>query len=88
MGGGRIAYFAHLGGFATGIGLAVLLLKLKLVEMNPRYEESIFDVFKIRGAKKDVKVIYSDPNYRWLQNDLARWFSEAREPDLDHQGSE
>lgn len=42
-GGGRIAYFAHLGGFATGFMLAVLMLKAKWVTME-RYEKSLLQI--------------------------------------------
>jgi len=31
---GGVAYFAHLGGFATGFGLAIVLLRTKMVEMD------------------------------------------------------
>jgi membrane associated rhomboid family serine protease len=37
---GGVAYWAHLGGFAAGFGLAILLLKLGRVRME-RYEESL-----------------------------------------------
>jgi membrane associated rhomboid family serine protease len=43
-GGGQVAYFAHLGGFAGGFVLAVLMLKLKIVKME-RYEKSLLQVF-------------------------------------------
>jgi len=39
-GGGTVAYFAHLGGFATGFAVALFLLKMKWVEME-RYEKSL-----------------------------------------------
>ena len=45
QGGGEIAYFAHLGGFAGGFILAVLMLKLKLVKME-RYEKSLLQVIE------------------------------------------
>jgi len=44
-GGGQVAYFAHLGGFAGGVVLAVLMLKFKMVTME-RYEKSIFQVIE------------------------------------------
>lgn len=45
MGGGSIGYFAHLGGFFAGIGVAILLLKLNWVTMY-RDEESLVERFE------------------------------------------
>jgi membrane associated rhomboid family serine protease len=42
-GGGRVAYFAHVGGFAAGFCIAVLMLKLKMVTME-RYEKSLLQI--------------------------------------------
>lgn len=47
-GGSNVAYWAHIGGFAAGFGLATLMLQLKLIEME-RYEKSIFQL--ILGRK-------------------------------------
>jgi hypothetical protein len=43
-GGGRVAYFAHLGGFAGGFVLGILMLELKIITME-RYEKSLLQVF-------------------------------------------
>ena len=48
-GWGSVAYWAHLGGFAAGFGLAVFLLKLGLVRMEP-HEKSLLQVI---GPQKD-----------------------------------
>jgi len=48
-GGGQVAYLAHLGGFAGGVLLAILMLKLKLVTME-RYEKSLLQL--LAGYKK------------------------------------
>ena len=45
LGGGGVAYFAHLGGFAGGVVLASLMLKFKMVTME-RYEKSLFQVIE------------------------------------------
>ncbi len=45
LGGGGVAYFAHLGGFAGGVVLAILMLKFKMVTME-RYEKSLFQVIE------------------------------------------
>lgn len=42
-GAGGVAYWAHLGGFAAGFILAVLLLKLNWVDMED-YERSLLDI--------------------------------------------
>jgi membrane associated rhomboid family serine protease len=42
-GGGQVAYAAHLGGFAGGFALGILMLKLKIVTME-RYEKSLLQV--------------------------------------------
>lgn len=45
QGGGYVAYFAHLGGFAAGVGAAVLMLKTKIVTME-RYEKSLLQILE------------------------------------------
>jgi membrane associated rhomboid family serine protease len=59
MGGGHTAYFAHIGGFATGFIIAIILLKTKLIKMT-RYEKSIFDIISDARLKPEVK----EPYYR------------------------
>jgi membrane associated rhomboid family serine protease len=41
--GGHVAYFAHLGGFAGGFCLAILMLKFKMVTME-RHEKSLLQL--------------------------------------------
>lgn len=48
-GGGHVAYFAHLGGFAAGFALAVLMLKTGIVTME-KYERSLLQMW---GKRKD-----------------------------------
>jgi len=50
-GGGAVAYTAHLGGFAAGIVIAVVLLKLQIVQMEDD-ERSLLQVFGINLAPK------------------------------------
>jgi membrane associated rhomboid family serine protease len=68
MGSGGVAYFAHLGGFAMGFLLALLMLKTKWITMES-YEESLFQVFQKIG--KPVEAL-PGTNYsnRVLQNEL------------------
>jgi len=67
-GSGGVAYFAHLGGFAVGFLLAVLMLKTKWITMES-YEESLFQVWENWG--KPVPAL-PGTNYsnRVLQNEL------------------
>ena len=51
LGGSGVAYFAHLGGFAAGFGIAILLLKIGVVKME-RYEKSLFQIFAERKEGK------------------------------------
>ena len=44
LGSGGVAYWAHLGGFAAGFGLASALLSLGWIQMD-RAEQSLYDVF-------------------------------------------
>jgi hypothetical protein len=67
-GGGGVAYFAHLGGFFGGVGLALLMLKLKWVEMNPRYERSLVDIFT--GRHKPAVVEPVDWKLGWITRDV------------------
>lgn len=52
-GGGRVAYFAHLGGFAGGFALGILMLKLKIVTME-RYETSLLQAISDHFKKPDI----------------------------------
>ena len=47
-GGGGVAYFAHLGGFAAGVVLAIVMLKYKLVVMEEGYEKSLLQLISER----------------------------------------
>jgi membrane associated rhomboid family serine protease len=44
-GGGGVAYFAHLGGFAGGVVLAILMLKFKMLTIE-RYEKSLLQIIE------------------------------------------
>ena len=50
MGGGNVAYFAHLGGFVAGVAIAIVFLKSKIITMT-RYEKSLPDIFSERCTK-------------------------------------
>ena len=54
-GGGGVAYFAHLGGFAVGFGIAILMLKAKWVSME-KYERSLLQI--LAGRKEPVPELY------------------------------
>ena len=63
LGGGGVAYFAHLGGFAGGVILAILMLKFKMVTME-RYEKSLLQVIEeyrhppaVENPQRDIIII-------------------------------
>jgi membrane associated rhomboid family serine protease len=59
-GGGGVAYFAHLGGFAAGFVLAIVMLKLKLVVMDENYEKSLLQLI---AGRKGPAAYESTPQY-------------------------
>jgi membrane associated rhomboid family serine protease len=59
-GGGGAAYFAHLGGFAGGFVLAIVMLKLKLVVMEEGYEKSLLQFL---SGRKGAAAYESTPYY-------------------------
>jgi hypothetical protein len=59
-GGGGVAYFAHLGGFAAGFVLAIAMLKLKLVVMEEGYEKSLLQLI---SGRKGPAAYESTPFY-------------------------
>ena len=61
-GGGGVAYFAHIGGFLTGFGLAILLLKKKVIVME-RDEKSILELLGLVKANKPTE----------RRGDFAHW---------------
>jgi len=68
--GGGVAYFAHLGGFAGGFGLAILMLKAKMVKME-RYEKSLLEFMPWRKDTVENKVnhMHAYLQGRWRQED-------------------
>lgn len=60
QGGGGVAYFAHLGGFAAGFVLAIVMLKLKLVVMEEGYEKSLLQLI---AGRKGPAAYESTPFY-------------------------
>lgn len=60
QGGGGVAYFAHLGGFAGGFVLAIVMLKLKLVVMEEGYEKSLLQLI---SGRKGAAAYESTPYY-------------------------
>jgi membrane associated rhomboid family serine protease len=75
-GGGGVAYFAHLGGFAGGFILAILMLKLKLVVMEEGYEKSLLQL--LSGEKGPTK--YESTPYYFGHPGLSERDLEITEP--------
>lgn len=63
---GGVAYFSHLGGFATGFGLAILMLKTRMVTME-RYERSLLEIL---AERKQPAQDEFDPRYRGFPHGL------------------
>jgi membrane associated rhomboid family serine protease len=63
---GGTAYFAHLGGFAAGLFLAVLMLERKWVKMED-YEKSLLELVGLHKRKSRFDREYLDPNFAYLQ---------------------
>jgi membrane associated rhomboid family serine protease len=49
-----VAYFAHIGGFATGFAIGLIMLKTKMITME-RYEQSILQIFEERNKPVEVE---------------------------------
>lgn len=64
-GGGGVAYFAHIGGFLTGFGLAILLLKKQVIVME-RDEKSILELLGLAKGDKPTE----------RRGDFAHWQQE------------
>jgi membrane associated rhomboid family serine protease len=70
-GGGGVAYFAHIGGFAAGVGLAILMLRTKMIVME-RDETSILKLLGLDKKDKSTK----------HRGDLAPWQQEWDNKDI------
>jgi membrane associated rhomboid family serine protease len=66
-GGGGVAYFAHLGGFAGGVVLALLMLKYKMLTME-RYERSILQVIEEYRHPTPIQAGHSTQYYDYLSS--------------------
>ena len=55
---GSIAYYAHLGGFFAGAGIAIAMLKTGLVKTE-KWDGSIFDLFKAKKPEADTSDLYA-----------------------------
>ena len=68
----RVAYCAHIGGFAAGVGLAFLLLKTGDIRVE-RYERSILGLLGLGGKKAEPTPSMGDRT-RWQR----KWEIDAR----------
>jgi hypothetical protein len=66
-GGGQVAYFAHLGGFAGGVVLAILMLKFKMLTTE-RYEKTLLQVIE---EYRHPSAIESPSGYYGYLNETA-----------------
>jgi len=58
IGGGNVAYFAHFGGFAAGVVITLILLKMEIIKTT-RYEKSLLDMLTERRAAAQPKTPYT-----------------------------
>jgi len=72
--GGGVAYFAHLGGFAVGFVLAILMLKTKWITME-RYEKSLVQMWE--GRNEPVAALPGAKGGMFLSYDLETQKAEA-----------
>jgi len=76
LGWGGVAYWAHLSGFAAGFGLAVFLLKLGQVRMEP-HEQSLLHVL---GPRKNPDDELGPVAPRVLAARVERWATPMAPP--------
>ena len=80
-GGGGVAYLAHIGGFATGFAMAIVLLKTKLIVME-RDEKSLFVLL---GLEK--RATPAVPERRGALANWQRAWGEREVPERATQGA-
>ena len=68
-GSGRIGYFAHIGGFVAGVGLALLLLKTGDIRVE-RHEKSILSLLGLGGKRAGSSRRKEDRARRQRQRDI------------------
>jgi membrane associated rhomboid family serine protease len=64
--GGHVAYFAHLGGFAAGVTIAIVLLKTEVVKME-KHEKSLLQIW---DERKNPPALESDRRFGVLEKEL------------------
>lgn len=93
IGGGQVAYFAHLGGFVAGALLAILLVKLRwvtmyadeqsLVELYEQWRQDRQDARLIQAARDAIdKAHENDPNWRRLKDLEESAAEQPPEPEI------
>jgi len=87
IGAGKIAYFAHIGGFVAGFTIAVILLKIKYITMT-NYEKSLLQVFADFRSIPQAKVFHVYRADRFENKKVQsvdsekEFFSKTRPPSL------
>ena len=77
QGGGGVAYFAHLGGLAGGVTIAIVMLKTNWITME-RYEKSILELIGLE--KKPTADTFSESAFWQQQAELAEKAAAAQPP--------
>ena len=74
-GDGFVAYWAHLGGFIGGFGIATALVKTGFIEPN-RYEKTLYDLIADRKNPPVLKTSSATQSYADYLNEQARSYDE------------
>lgn len=64
LGGGHVAYIAHIGGFLSGAGMAFLLLRLGWVKME-KDERSLLDLYAEHKLRKQQEIMEQKGQAQW-----------------------
>ena len=87
-GTGGVAYFAHIGGFVAGVGLAILMLKTKMIVME-RDETSILKLLGLenKDKPKDRREDFAHWQQEWNNKEIKENEHETipSEPDKEPQ---
>lgn len=82
--GDNVAYFAHVGGFASGFVLAVFMLERKWVTME-YYEKSLLQLVGIHKKESMFDKEYFDPNFAFLQEQAQQAAATAADNNVSAQ---
>lgn len=83
LGGGMVAYWAHIGGFAGGFGLAWLLVHVGFIKMT-RFENSLLDLIHKQKHPEEYKSTtekYADYMKAQAEAEDQKYIEQAKQPE-------